>query len=80
MKLFEAIKFNLEVLNRLISAGFKTEDCRFIALYADYKHMRSKGEKVTYIISALAVKYSVSERKVYSIIKHMETDCTPCAV
>ena len=61
-------------------AGFKPDDCRFLDLYTDYKHMRSSGEKVTYIISVLSTKYAVSERKIYNIIKHMETDCTTCAV
>ena len=38
------------------------------------------GDKVTYIVSVLSERYSVSERKIYSIIKHLETDCTSGAV
>lgn len=76
MTLFEILNFNRELLKRLVSVGFKPDDCRFIELYRDYERMRSCGEKVTYIVSVLSERYSVCERKIYSIIKHMETDCT----
>lgn len=42
--------------------------------------MRGNGEKVTYIVSALAVRYRVSERKVYNIIKRFGKHCTMGAV
>lgn len=80
MTLFEVLNFHRELLNRLVSVGFKTDDCRFIGLYADYRRMMESGEKVTYIVSTLSDKYGVCERKVYSIIKHFETDCTDRAV
>lgn len=80
MTLFDVLNFNREVLKRLVSAGFKPDDCRYIELYADYKRMREKGEKVTYIVSALSDKYKVSERKIYGIVKHFETNCTDGAV
>lgn len=38
-------------------------------------HMRSNGNKMTYIVAALSEKYSVSERKVYSIIDRLGKDC-----
>ena len=80
MTYFEALKFNQEPLNRLISLGFRPDDCHFINLYADYENMRGNGEKVTYIVSALAVRYRVSERKVYNIIKRFGKHCTMGAV
>ena len=42
--------------------------------------MRNQGEKMTYIVTALSERYSVSERKIYSIIKKFETNCTAGAV
>ena len=42
--------------------------------------MRKGGDKVTYIVSMLADKYNVSERKVYGLIKRFGKDCTLRAV
>ena len=73
MTLFEILNFNRELLKRLISVGFKPDDCRYLELYRDYVQMRKGGDKVTYIVSVLSERYSVSERKIYSIIKHLLT-------
>ena len=80
MTLFEIINFNKELIDRLISVGFKPDDCRYIALYADYMEMYGRGEKITYIVSVLSGRYKVSERKVYNIIKKFKTNCTAGAV
>lgn len=80
MTLFEILNFNKELIDRLVSVGFKPDDCRYVALYADYINMRSKGEKVTYIVSYLSERYKVSERKVYNIIKKFGTNCSAGAV
>ena len=80
MTLFEILNFNRELLKRPISLGFKPDDCRYLELYRDYVQMRGRGDKVTYIVSVLSERYCVSERKIYSVIKHMETDCTGGAV
>lgn len=80
MTLFEILNFNRELLKRLVSLGFKTDDCQYIELYRDYIRMRNSGDKVTYIVSFLAERYKVSERKVYSIIKRFGTYCTDHAV
>ena len=80
MTLFEILNFNKELIDRLISVGFKPDDCRFVPLYAGYRKMHQNGEKVTYIVSELSARYEVSERKVYSIIKKFETNCTVGAV
>ena len=76
MTLFEILNFNRELLKRLVSLGFKPDDCRYIDLYRDYDRMRRAGDKVTYIVSALSEKYAVSERNIYSIIKRFRTNCT----
>ena len=80
MTLFEVINFNRELINRLISVGFKPDDCRYIELYNEYEHMHKKGYKMTYIVSSLSDRYHVSERKIYSIIKRFGTHCTERAV
>ena len=75
MKVFEILSFNRELLNRLFSTGVKANDYIYVDLYNDYMHMRSNGNKITYIVAALSEKYSVSERKVYSIIDRLGKDC-----
>lgn len=42
--------------------------------------MKNRGEKTTYAVAFLANKYSVSERKVYDIIKRFGKHCTLGAV
>ena len=76
MTLFEILNFNRELLKRVVSLGFRPDDCRYIELYRDYERMRTAGDKVTYIVSALSDKYGVSERKIYSVIKRFRTNCT----
>ena len=80
MTLFEALKFNRKPLEMLISLGGKQDDLRYIDLYSEYETMKGQGEKTTYTVAFLAQKYSVSERKVYDIIKRFGKHCTLCAV
>jgi len=80
MKIIEILKFNRELLKRLQTAGIRLEDARYIDLYVEYKDMLDRGEKVSYTVALLADKYSVSERKVYSLIKRFQSDCKPVAV
>ncbi|MCM1031843.1 MAG: hypothetical protein NC410_10450 [Oscillibacter sp.] len=77
MTVFEILNFNKELLNRLVSLGFRPDDCKYIDLYAEYERFRQNNEKVTYAVSVLATRYAISERKVYDIIKRFSRDCTP---
>lgn len=75
MKVFEILKFNRELLDRLRMAGIRLDDARFIDLYTDYTAMLGDGCKVTYIMAVLAKKYGISERKAYSLVKRFKADC-----
>lgn len=70
MKIIDIIKFNRELLFRLYSLGIRMQDIKYVDLYTDYMQMSKDKEKKTYIVAALSEKYSVSERKVYDLIKH----------
>ena len=76
MKIVEIVKINRELLKNLHTAGVRIEDAR----YADYRRLLDEGEKVSYIVAALSDKYAVSERKVYGLIKHFQSDCKLFAV
>ena len=53
MTLFEILNFNRELLKRLISVGFKPDDCRYLELYRDYVQMRKGGDQVTFLFPSL---------------------------
>ena len=73
MKIFEILSFNREILDRL---GIHPDDHKHLDLYNDYRTMKARGEKVTYIVAILAERYAVSERKVYNLIARLGKDCT----
>lgn len=56
------------------------EDVLYIELYNDYNRLLDEGEKVSYIVAVLAERYNVCERKVYTLIKRLQSDCNPFAV
>ncbi|MDR1984748.1 MAG: hypothetical protein LBQ28_07995 [Prevotellaceae bacterium] len=80
MKVIEILNFNKELLNRIQNAGIRLGDCRYIELYDEYKNRQRQGEKITYIVTVLADKYGISERKVYDLVKRFESNCKLFAV
>lgn len=80
MKVIEILNFNRELLKKLQDAGIRLEDCRYVDLYSDYINLLEQGEKVSYIVAILSDRYSVSERKVYDLIKRFQSDCKMLAV
>ena len=80
MKLIEILKFNRELLRNLQAAGIRMEDTRYIDLYAEYTRLLDQGEKVSYAVAVLSERYSVSERKVYALVKRFQSDCKTLAV
>ena len=77
MKVYEVLKFNRELLDRLRMAGIRLDDARFVDLYTDYAAMLGDGCKVTYTMAVLAKKYGISERKAYSLVKRFKSECAP---
>ena len=80
MKVIELLNFNRELLKKLQEAGIRLEDARYIDLYMNYVRLLNQGDKVSYVVAVLSEKYSVSERKVYALVKHFQSDCNPLAV
>lgn len=72
MKVIDILIFNRELLENIISVGIKLDDVKYIDLYTDYSQLKAKGEKISYIVAILSLRYSVSERKVYSILKRLQ--------
>lgn len=80
MKVIEILNFNRELLKRLQAAGIRLEDASYIDLYTDYTRLLDQGEKVSYVVAVLSEKYSVSEHKVYALVKRFQSDCKIFAV
>ncbi|MDY6206826.1 MAG: hypothetical protein SPI30_08815 [Prevotella sp.] len=80
MKIIDVLIFNRELIKRIRMAGIRLEDEKFVDLYIEYTTLIGHGEKVSYIVALLSEKYAVSERKVYGLIKHFQTDCNTPAV
>ncbi len=76
MTVFEILKFNREMLERLGRMGVRLDDTRYINLFSEFCDMVNSGDKVSYAVAVLADRYGVSERKVYSLLRHFRTDCS----
>lgn len=60
--------------------GIRPDDVQYIELYNEYNKLQINGEKVSYIVAMLSLRYGISERKVYDLIRRFKTDCNLCAV
>lgn len=80
MKVIEVLNLNRELFAKLLEAGIRLEDVRYVNLYTDYFRLLQAGGKVTYIVAILAEQYNISERKVYDLIKRFQSDCKLFAV
>ena len=80
MKVIEILNLNKELLKKFQTAGIRLDDVQYIDLFNEYLALVTRGEKVSYIVATLADKYSVSERKVYDLIKRFKSDCNLLAV
>ena len=80
MTIIEIINLNKDLLKTFQKVGIRFDDVQYIDLFNEYRAMVADGEKVSYIVAALAPKYEVSERKVYDLIKRFKTDCNLLAV
>lgn len=78
MKVHELLTFNKGLLLRIHHAGIRTDDYRYADLYAEFEQRAATGEKVTYIVACLAVKYGVSERQVYNLLDKFGKDISYC--
>lgn len=80
MKVIEILKLNKEFLTTCQNLGIRLNDVQYIELYNDYHVLQAGGNKVSYIVAILAVRYGICERKVYDLIKRFKSDCNLSAV
>ena len=80
MKVIEILNLNKELLKKFQTVGIRMEDVEYIDLFNEYLVLVTQGEKVSYIVATLADKYTISERKVYDLIRRFKSDCNLSAV
>lgn len=80
MKVIEILNLNKELLKKFQTVGIRMEDVKYIDLFNEYLALVTQGEKVSYIVATLADKYTISERKVYDLIRRFKSDCNLSAV
>lgn len=69
MKVFDYICSVKSVLKTLEKLNLRPEDAGYIAMFEEYKEMKVRGDKITYIAESLSAKYGIKPRKFYYIIK-----------
>lgn len=69
MKVIEILSLNKELLLKMKKLGIRMNDVQYVELYDQYCNMINDGNKVSYVIAKLAEEYSVSERKVYDLVR-----------
>jgi len=69
MTRYEILKMNEQLFKLMRENGIETSDVQYIYLYEDYKRMKAKKHKVSYIVCFLSEKYEITERGIYKIIK-----------
>ena len=75
MKVYEILSLAPEMLKMPHMSGIKADDYKWIDMYREYREMKSKGDKMVYIVAVLSERYNVCERKVYKVIRRMQQDC-----
>ena len=73
MKVVEILELSQKSLQLLQKSCIKVEDVQYLALYYDYVAM--KNCKKAYVVSVLAEKYGISERKVYYLLRRLTKEC-----
>ena len=64
MTIFEILKFNREIIERLHKAGVRHSDVCYIDLYSDYTKLVSRGFKASYAVAEAARMHGVSIREI----------------
>ena len=69
MTRYEIIKMNEQLFKLMKKNSIDIGYVQYLALFEEYKRMKAKKHKVSYIVCFLSDKYDVTERGIYKIIK-----------
>lgn len=71
MTRFELITMNQTLLKTMAQNAISPKEADYIDMMIEYKEMRAKHHKVTYVVCHLSQKYNLTERTVFNIVKKM---------
>lgn len=80
MKVYEIIKLGGNLLDLLQKSCISMDDCRYLEMYEEYEKLTNEGAGRARTAAYLAKKYSISERRVYYLLKKFQKDCKIGAV
>ena len=75
MQVFEMLSLCQELIGRMKANNIKVEDVEYLPLFEEYRSMKERGEKVTYIMTYLSEKHNVSERTLYRVFALFMREC-----
>lgn len=75
MKVYEIVKIGLPVLDVLQKSCINMGDCSYLGLYEEYDKLVREGCKKSMVVSFLAGKYYISERRVWYLVKKYGKEC-----
>lgn len=75
MKVVELLQTGRILLETLQKSCIKIGDVKFVGMYEEYVQMMSEGYKVSYVAAKLSMKYDISERQFFYLIKRFEQEC-----
>lgn len=75
MQVFEMLSLCAELIGRMRANNIKVEDVEYLPLFEEYRLMKERGEKVTYIMTYLSEKHNVSERTLYRVFSLFMREC-----
>lgn len=69
MTRYELIKMNESLFKTLVQEGIEPKDVQYLPMVEEYRRMKQKKHKVSYIACFLSQKYNITERGVYKVMK-----------
>ena len=75
MKVYEIVKIGQKMLSLLQNSCVSIADCELLPMYEEYQKLVCDGGKKSMVVTYLAKKYFISERRVWYLIKKFEHEC-----
>lgn len=72
MTRYELLKANSTLLEAIVNNGIDARDIKYIPLIGEYKAMRAKHHKVSFIVYHLSEKYDITERGIFKLLARMK--------
>lgn len=72
MTIYELLACNKNLIEVMINNNINHRDIQHLEMYNEYRKLKAKGVKISYIVACVAIQYDMTERNVYRIINRLE--------